>query len=182
MLDLLSQWGNQHWQSPHGPAIAGLLAFCGPATVAGFVVAVIVYAVQRMGWAGPWPKLNKKLPEVIPPLPGHLDAALSVVVPLIRLGIVTPVFSRLPSAVFRGSLGVAVLSSGRASSVFLFAPTAYGVATHEVGAKGHCRSSANTFAEPACPARRAIGFSSANPEHSEYFSSEVEWLHGQGVA
>jgi hypothetical protein len=94
-------------------SVISLLSPSGPATVAGFVVAVYVYTVQRMCATWSWADRSKKGREVIFPCVTDLYSSSSIIRKSWRARIIASAFSVRPCSVLFRLLSLSISSARR---------------------------------------------------------------------
>jgi hypothetical protein len=125
------------FNNPVIPSIIRLLSHCRPATIAGFIVAVVVDAIYGVFWGWARPHIVVKNLERINPFVTNLYATASIIFIGMIVGIGTTQFHTLPNVVFR-------------------------CITHAVGSQmliGHacCPLSLKTAATSSCSPFKAVG-------------------------
>ena len=83
------------------PAIVGLFSRCGPTAIRGFIVAVIVDAINRVFRAGTWPHVVQKLFKRVQPCLADVNATAAVVGIALNVGIQTAFAHVVIGTIFR---------------------------------------------------------------------------------
>jgi hypothetical protein len=138
--------------------VTRLLKRCGPSAVRRLVVAVRIYAVERLAWRA-WPHVGKEGSEVVTPSVAHRDAAATVKAKLRVCLYETTSFSVGPRLVFARcspASCVPVSSRSRNERFGSEAATASGSAISQRIASHVGRGTAITNARPDGTSSRAI--------------------------
>jgi len=88
------------WGKFHPPCILPLLLSGRPSTIAGFVVATIVDAVNRISRSWAWSHIFKKRREIMQPSVADNNAPATVIRPIGRSSVVTSPFHIFPRHIF----------------------------------------------------------------------------------
>ena len=151
--------------------IVVLLFVCRPSTIGGFIVSVVVDAVNAMLWRGFSSHIGKKI-GVNQPAFTHRNASPSIILPTFVVGISTSFPHRNPSAIFQRSTGLTafamfIIEMGR--QFFMQASARFGVArAHGIAFDLEFCS---TFAN-ASP--RAISSVSKDKQSSETLTRDID--------
>ncbi len=125
-----------------------LLFSCGPLTISGLVIAVIIYTFDSQLWFWPWSHIGKEILKGITPAITHGNSTSTVILKGFRLGVVAPADHARPSDVF-WRLAFSVLGI----TCFKFLPvettTADGVCSFKSRPENQDRITAITTTDPS---------------------------------
>lgn len=152
--------------------IIPLLLWRSPADVSGFVIAVVVDAIQRQSR---WTRsgMCKERLKTLSPLDAHRDATAAIVFVIWIFGIKTPLLCSTPNVVF-WAISLAMLEANDGKNLRSVATAARRFASYQTAAEDYFFLSAVAAAKPASLTIGAVGTSIDNCKSSEFFSRELD--------
>lgn len=152
------------------PSIAGLLAFGGPATVAWFVMAVVVDALDRVRGRRLRPHVGEKGREVVAPAIADRDTAATVIGVVVRVLIEAARFHSGPRDILAGLLARARVPMCRRAAA------GRRVADPQVCSANRGIAPAVAAADPIGRSRSALGATNGG-QQSVSFASVIDCSH-----
>ena len=163
--------------------VSVLFSVCGPAAIPGCVWSIIIRkAIKRVTRRRPGPDVAEERREVLTPTDVHPDTACSIVKIFRMMGIVAPLFSRLPRVIFtRTRAPMRAFQRGMCVSP---ATTARGAVAAAQRREKHA-GDVTTFAAALQSAKSPLapsGLFSEDRQASEHVTNDIAWLWGHAEA
>lgn len=161
--------------------IVRLLFFRSPADIAGFIVFIVIFPIQRMRWGRSPTNIFQKFFKRLPPTFAHDNASTAVAgIPWIPF-VVAPILHRAPQVVFRclrkvTSFAMCGSTSVRGSDATA-TRTGWMLVFMQILLQGHAGVSAIAAAQP----RRSVTWNFHSPNHYQFPKSLTRQIHSNYV-